>query len=250
MPWGCGSRAPTWWPRRRHYLNQPSTGHMVGPSRRGTRIRPIPDHDRAPASSASAGPSRSRRKVSERRSNDTGSMWRPEVAIRPPGARSPMVSRAAVPHLRRTRLHMVLPAMVTLTYPGMEALRLTGPRIKRHMMLWRKRFQREWGEPARYIWKLEFQRRGAPHIHLWTLHPRDAGLLRREGWCGGRWRPAGTCRAGGSTRSLRAAPICFTATGEWRQLAARPAPRIILSSRSRPAAGFGGSLRSCLTVRS
>jgi hypothetical protein len=39
------------------------------------------------------------------------------------------------------------------------------------MMLWRKRFQREWGEPARYIWKLEFQRRGAPHIHLWMAPP-------------------------------------------------------------------------------
>jgi hypothetical protein len=43
------------------------------------------------------------------------------------------------------------------------------------MMLWRKRFQREYGEPARYIWKLEFQRRGAPHIHLWMAPPMSPG---------------------------------------------------------------------------
>lgn len=57
-----------------------------------------------------------------------------------------------------------IPAMVTLTYPGdWEAVAPTGTSVKRHIMLWRKRFQREYGEPARYIWKLEFQRRGAPH---------------------------------------------------------------------------------------
>lgn len=43
------------------------------------------------------------------------------------------------------------------------------------MVLWRKRFQREYGEPARYIWKLEFQRRGAPHIHLWMAPPISLG---------------------------------------------------------------------------
>lgn len=65
-----------------------------------------------------------------------------------------------------------VPAMVTLTYPGdWESVAPDGASVKRHMMLWRKRFQREWGEPARYIWKMEFQRRGAPHIHLW-MAPR------------------------------------------------------------------------------
>jgi hypothetical protein len=65
-----------------------------------------------------------------------------------------------------------VPAMVTLTYPGdRESVAPDGASVKRHMMLWRKRFQREWGERARYIWKLEFQRRGAPHIHLWMAPP-------------------------------------------------------------------------------
>jgi len=65
-----------------------------------------------------------------------------------------------------------VPAMVTLTYPGnWQTVAPDGASVKRHMVLWRKRFQREYGEPARYIWKLEFQRRGAPHIHLWMAPP-------------------------------------------------------------------------------
>lgn len=69
-----------------------------------------------------------------------------------------------------------VPAMVTLTYPGdWEVVAADGASVKRHMVLWRKRFQREYGEPARYIWKLEFQRRGAPHIHLWMAPPMSPG---------------------------------------------------------------------------
>jgi len=69
-----------------------------------------------------------------------------------------------------------VPAMVTLTYPGdWEAVAPDGASVKRHMVLWRKRFQREYGEQARYIWKLEFQRRGAPHIHLWMAPPTSPG---------------------------------------------------------------------------
>ncbi|MBP2450142.1 hypothetical protein JOF57_000027 [Mycolicibacterium lutetiense] len=69
-----------------------------------------------------------------------------------------------------------VPAMVTLTYPGhWEVVAPDGASVKRHMVLWRKRFQREYGELARYIWKLEFQRRGAPHIHLWMTPPLSPG---------------------------------------------------------------------------
>lgn len=69
-----------------------------------------------------------------------------------------------------------VPAMVTLTYPGdWEAVAPDGATVKRHMVLWRKRFQREYGEPVRCIWKLEFQRRGAPHIHLWMAPPMTPG---------------------------------------------------------------------------
>jgi len=69
-----------------------------------------------------------------------------------------------------------VPAMITLTYPGdWETIAPDGASVKRHMVLWRKRFHREYGEPARYIWKLEFQRRGAPHIHLWMAPPMSPG---------------------------------------------------------------------------
>jgi len=73
-----------------------------------------------------------------------------------------------------------IPAMITLTYPGdWEVVAPDGASVKRHMVLWRKRFQREYGEPARYIWKLEFQRRGAPHIHLWMALPMSPGRSNR-----------------------------------------------------------------------
>jgi hypothetical protein len=74
-----------------------------------------------------------------------------------------------------------IPAMVTLTYPGdWEVVASDGASVKRHMVLWRKRFQREYGEPARYVWKLEFQRRGAPHIHLWMAPPMSPGRSGRS----------------------------------------------------------------------
>lgn len=83
-----------------------------------------------------------------------------------------------------------VPAMVTLTYPGdWESVAPDGASVKRHMVLWRKRFRREWGEPARYIWKLEFQRRGAPHIHLWMAPPHAVGRSGRNfrDWLSEEW---------------------------------------------------------------
>ena len=74
-----------------------------------------------------------------------------------------------------------MPAMVTLTYPGdWETVAPDGMSVKRHIVLWRKRFHREYSEPARYIWKLEFQRRGAPHVHLWMTPPTRKGRSGRS----------------------------------------------------------------------
>lgn len=69
------------------------------------------------------------------------------------------------------------PAMVTLTYPGKdwELVAPSGKAVKRHLTLWRKRLEREYGQVARLVWKLEFQRRGAPHIHLWLALPSLPG---------------------------------------------------------------------------
>jgi len=60
-----------------------------------------------------------------------------------------------------------LPAMLTLTYPASWlVVAPDGDAVKRHLKAFRKRFERAWGQPLRAAWKLEFQRRGAPHVHI------------------------------------------------------------------------------------
>lgn len=87
------------------------------------------------------------------------------------------------------RMGLRLP-MTTLTYPGdWEVVAPTGKAVKRHLDQFRKRFARAWGFDFTGIWKLEFQRRGAPHLHLWGPEPEGrAGELRRL--TATRYRPA------------------------------------------------------------
>ena len=84
-----------------------------------------------------------------------------------------------------------LPAMVTLTYPG-DWLTVvpTGQVLKRHMKALRKRYARAWGEEWACVWKLEFQRRGAPHVHMLCTPPH--GRARTTGetfavWLSAAW---------------------------------------------------------------
>lgn len=64
------------------------------------------------------------------------------------------------------------PGLITLTYPGnWQAVVPDGQTAKRHLKTFRARYQREWGEPLRAVWKMEFQRRGAVHFHLFTSLP-------------------------------------------------------------------------------
>jgi len=82
------------------------------------------------------------------------------------------------------------PAMVTFTYPDdWLTVAPSGAAVKRHLRLWAKRFRTEWNEPARYIWKMEFQMRGAPHLHLGMAIPAGVGksgsLFRY--WCSETW---------------------------------------------------------------
>lgn len=89
-----------------------------------------------------------------------------------------------------------IPAMVTLTYPrDWLAVAPSGDAVKRHLSLLRKRFARAWGRPLVGLWKLEFQERGAPHVHIFAVPPRGKAarqrgvLVRRrfESWLSHTW---------------------------------------------------------------
>ena len=88
---------------------------------------------------------------------------------------------------RRSRL----PAMVTLTYPGdWLTVAPNGKAAQAHLARFRKRYARAWNEPLAAVWKLEFQRRGAPHFHLLTVPPHgvDAKLgLPFPAWLSHTW---------------------------------------------------------------
>lgn len=63
-------------------------------------------------------------------------------------------------------------AMLTLTYPGdWKTAAPTGKECKRHFEVFLLRYKRAWGESLACVWKLEFQRRGAPHYHLFLVPP-------------------------------------------------------------------------------
>lgn len=66
-------------------------------------------------------------------------------------------------------------AMVTLTYPGSGQKWLdyvpSAEVAQRHFAAFQERFYRAWGERIQGIWKREFQKRGAPHLHILMLIP-------------------------------------------------------------------------------
>lgn len=83
-----------------------------------------------------------------------------------------------------------IPGMVTLTYPGdWLPVAPDGKSAKKHLKKFRKRWARAWGGPMLACWKLEFQHRGAPHFHLFTVVPtgrsRDGRVFRE--WLSATW---------------------------------------------------------------
>lgn len=77
------------------------------------------------------------------------------------------------------------PAMVTLTYSAdWLTVAPSGKAVKKHLKALMMRYQRRWGKRAVFVWKLEFQRRGAPHLHLLMVLPADPGF--RE-WLSEAW---------------------------------------------------------------
>ena len=75
--------------------------------------------------------------------------------------------------------------MVTLTYP--REFPTDGRVAKAHLQAFRKRCIRRWGEDYTLgTWKMEFQRRGAPHFHLYVNRPPVA-WVEWLGWARRAW---------------------------------------------------------------
>ena len=83
-----------------------------------------------------------------------------------------------------------IPAMITLTLPGdWLAVAPDGKTFKKLVKKFRKRWERAWDLPLLALWKLEFQARGAPHFHFYTVVPDGrtaAGQQFRE-WLSATW---------------------------------------------------------------
>ena len=66
----------------------------------------------------------------------------------------------------------LIPALCTTTLPGdWQVVAPTGKRFKQLVHNFQMRWEREWGTRLTGIWKLEFQKRGAPHLHFMTTPP-------------------------------------------------------------------------------
>lgn len=98
---------------------------------------------------------------------------------------------------RRSRINMLyrlatldwdqmrgIPEMVTLTYPGEYPT--SGRVVKRHMECFRQAWFRKWGAVPVGVWKLEFQRRGAPHLHFYVGRPVGP-VAEFRGWLSSTW---------------------------------------------------------------
>jgi hypothetical protein len=113
-----------------------------------------------------------------------------------------------------------LPAMITLTYPGdWLPVAPTAESVKRHLWALCKRYERAWGEPLIGPWKLEFQRRGAPHFHISTTPPMGFATI-----------------ADPDTGRLRSADFRAWLSITWAEIVAHPDPD---ERRKHRAAGTG-----------
>jgi hypothetical protein len=80
-----------------------------------------------------------------------------------------------------------LPVLITLTYPGDWSAFGDDRQWKAHLRAFRERLQRKYGKLG-VCWKLEFQKRGAPHFHLLCYFGSAVGLSRKlRTWVSRAW---------------------------------------------------------------
>jgi len=81
-----------------------------------------------------------------------------------------------------------IPEMVTLTYPNdWRSCGGDGTKVKAHLKAFRNRWERKFGSPPVGIWKLEFQARGAPHLHLYLARPTRTPEALFRSWISTTW---------------------------------------------------------------
>lgn len=106
--------------------------------------------------------------------------------------------------------------LVTFTLPDWwQTIAPTGQQFKQLVRILRERWCRSVGLPWRGLWKLEFQHRGAPHMHTLMRVPAMVGAERFEDWIRRTW--ADVC-AGSLADDVRAA---YVAAGEYGRHLAR-----------------------------
>ncbi len=77
-------------------------------------------------------------------------------------------------------------AMLTLTYPGDWLPVVPNGRVfKHHIDKLRQRFRKRYGKAMAGVWKMEFQRRGAPHLHM--LMPLPESMHDFRAWVRSAW---------------------------------------------------------------
>lgn len=92
-------------------------------------------------------------------------------------SRAQMVERLATLDYSPFNIPDNLLAFITLTYPGdWLVVAPTASHAKKHFQTLRKRFERRFKRPFFAVWKMEFQRRGAPHFHLLAPVPVGVGF--------------------------------------------------------------------------
>lgn len=132
--------------------------------------------------------------------------WKRAQRVPTPGRRG--VVSAWSPRSRRRMVRTIAECvftghnwgMVTLTYPGDWTAVVPTPEVAHgHLRTLQKRWERRWGS-CEGVWKLEFQRRGAPHFHLLVRVPAVALPLVRA-WVAREWYDI---VASGDERHLRA----------------------------------------------
>ena len=126
-------------------------------------------------------------KSDPRRRGTKADTWRPKQNLISwsSKSRSKMLERFATLDYSSFQLPESILGFITLTYPNSwQLVAPTASSSKTHLQSLRKRFERTYGRPLYGIWKMEFQRRGAPHFHI--LAPIPLGREFRE-WLSINW---------------------------------------------------------------